>query len=154
MTRGAAFVCTLLPLLTACQPDPPNDPARLAVFDTAPPPPAPPVDPRSLTAMSPADIRRVAMACLQPPPYMPDGGPMCLRADGSWIVYSGWGDPQGSYTIVGNEVRIEGRVVGDVQRLAFYRSADGHIYMREAEPPEGPAFLFEPYSEADFLNGR
>ena len=93
------------------------------------------------------------MACLQPPPYMPDGGPMCLRPDGSWIVYSGWGDPQGRYTIVGNEVRVEGRMAGGVQRLAFYRSADGRMYMRDLDLPELRAFPFEPYSEADFLNG-
>lgn len=154
MKRGAASMCALPLLLTACQPDPPDDPARLAVFDTAPPPPAPPVDPRSLTAMTPADIRRVAMSCLQSPPYMPDGGPMCLRPDGSWIVYSGWGNPQGRYTIVGNEVRVEGGIARDVQRLAFYRSADGRTYMRDLGSPEGRAFPFEPYSEADFLNGR
>ncbi len=79
---------------------------------------------------------------------------MCLRPDGNWIAYSGWGSPQGSYKIVGNEVRIEGGTARGVQRLAFYRSADGRIYMRDLDSLDGRAFLFEPYDEADYLNVR
>ena len=153
MRRGAAFVCALLLLLPACQSDPSNDGAKLAVFDTAPPSPSPPVDTRKLTPMTSADVRRVAMTCLQPPPYPPDAGPMCLRPNGGWIAYSGWGNPQGNYTIVGNEVRVRRGTVRDEQRLAFYRDADGRSYMRDLHSPERRAFPFEPYSEADYLNG-
>ena len=152
MKRGAAFVCALPMLSTACQPDPSDDRAGLAVFDTAPPSPSPPVGPRKLTVMTSAEVRRVATTCLQSPPYMPDGGPMCLRADGSWITYSGWGNPQGRYMIVGNEVRVDRKMVGDQQRLAFYRDAAGRIYLRDLDSFERRAFPFEPYSEADYLN--
>jgi len=152
MRSSAAFSCALLPLLAACQPDAPNNGARLAVFDTAPPSPSPPVDTRKLIPMTSADVRRVAMTCLQSPPYPPDAGPMCLRPDGGWIVYSGWGNPQGSYTILGNEVRVGRGTVRNEQRLAFYRDVDGRIYMRDLDSPERRAFPFEPYAEADFLN--
>jgi len=165
--RGAALACALLLTATACQSDPPNDEAKLAVFDTEPRPQPAPADifdvkPQRQTAasvsdqlapMTPADIRRSAMTCLQSPPYPLDGGPLCLRPDGSWIIYSGWGNSQGRYTIVGNEVRMQDGMVRDAQRVAFYRTADGRIYMRYLDSPEGRSFRFEPYSEADYLNG-
>ncbi len=147
------FAAALLLTSTACQPDLPEDPAKLAVFDIGPRQRTVSVDPGRLIAMTPDDIRRSAMTCLQSPPYPPDGGPMCLRPDGSWITYSGWGNPQGRYTITGNEVRMEGGIIGGVQRLAFYRRADGRLYLRDLDPPAMPASPIEPFSEADYLNG-
>ncbi len=111
-----------------------------------------PADPGKLTEMTPADIRRSLMTCLQSPPYPADAGPVCLRSDGIWAGYSGWGNSQGHYTIVGNEVRVEGRMARSVQRLAFYRNADGRIYLRYLDAPERPPEPIEPYDESDFLN--
>ena len=96
------FTAALL-TATACQPDPPDNRAKPAVFDIEPRQQTVPADPGKLTGMTPADIRRSLMTCLQSPPYPPDAGPMCLRPNGIWVGYSGWGNSQGRYTIVGNE---------------------------------------------------
>ena len=147
------LAAALLLTATACQADPPNDKAKLTVFDTEPRQRMVLADPGRLTPMTPADIRRSLMTCLQSPPYPPDAGPMCLRANDIWVGYSGWGNSQGRYTIVGNEVRVQERLVRGVQRLAFYRNADGRIYLRYLDTPERPPEPIEPYDESDFLNG-
>ncbi len=67
--RRRAAILPLSLVLIGCQGDPPRRTDMAAVFDTAPSPPIPPRDPGRLVPMTPADIRRSAMTCLQPPPY-------------------------------------------------------------------------------------
>ncbi|KQM30509.1 hypothetical protein [Sphingomonas sp. Leaf10] len=142
--------------IAACQPERSNDPAKLAVFDIEPQSQAVAADPGSLTPMTSEDIRRSLIACLLSPsnPYAPDDGPICLRPDGSWIAYTGEGNPQGRYTIVGNEVRtVHAGVPGTPRRLAFYRSAIGRIYLRDPSLRETLPVEIEPSSESPYLNG-
>ena len=114
-------VSPVLSVLTACNPLTDNDPVESA----------PEAEPVQLVHMTEAEIRKSALGCLSAPPYPTDGGPTCLHPDGSWIAFSGWGNQEGRYRITGNKIVLETLTPSRTRTLAFYRTREGVMFMRE-----------------------
>jgi len=114
-------VSPVLSVLTACNPLTDNDPVESA----------PEAEPVQLVHMTEAEIRKSALGCLSAPPYPTDGGPTCLHPDGSWIAFSGWGNQEARYRITGNKIVLETLTPSRTRTLAFYRTREGVMFMRE-----------------------
>ena len=125
-------VSPVLSVLTACNPLTDNDPVESA----------PEAEPVQLVHMTEAEIRKSALGCLSAPPYPTDGGPTCLHPDGSWIAFSGWGNQEGRYRITGNKIVLETLTPSRTRTLAFYRTREGVMFMRENGYRTRP---FKPY---------
>ena len=134
-------VSPVLSVLTACNPLTDNDPDESA-------PEAEPVQLVQLVHMTEAEIRKSALGCLSAPPYPTDGGPTCLHPDGSWIAFSGWGNQEGRYRITGNKIVLETLTPSRTRTLAFYRTREGVMFMRENGYRTRP---FKPYPVAQLV---
>lgn len=131
-------VSPVLSVLTACNPLTDNDPVESA----------PEAEPVQLVHMTEAEIRKSALGCLSAPPYPTDGGPTCLHPDGSWIAFSGWGNQEGRYRITGNKIVLETLTPSRTRTLAFYRTREGVMFMRENGYRTRP---FKPYPVAQLV---
>jgi len=88
-----------------------------------------------LKPMSEKDIRLKLPGCLDEGPIPADGGPLCFGPDGHAVRYSGWGNREGHYIIVGNKIVITNHdyVHGKDfpnYALSFYRDRRGNPYYR------------------------
>ncbi len=94
--------------------------------------------------MAESDIRQKLIRCLQSPPYPPDGGPLCLRPDGTYIQYSGWGNGTGRYRVSGNTIILISvatpGVPPDESAISIYESPNGSVYAR-FYPRDNPVLL-------------
>jgi hypothetical protein len=111
-----------------------------------------------LIPMKDFEVRQAAIGCLQSPPYPADAGPICLRPDGSWIHYSGWGNSGGHYKVAGNRVIMqEPPEVSprDAWKVAFFRDGEGQAFIRhERLGDEGSLRPFKAYPEAEYLRSN
>ncbi|MHA6722548.1 hypothetical protein [Sphingomonas sp. RS2018] len=107
----------------------------------------------ALDPMSESDIRRSAIACLQSPPYPVDGGPECLRPDGTWILYSDWGNKTGRYRIDGNHVVLmqqPGTMMPMPEKtIGFFRDRAGAMHI--SHDSDQRLFPLRPYPEDEYL---
>ena len=131
-------VLPVLAVMTACNPLTDNDRVERA----------PEAEPVQLVHMTEAEIRKSALGCLSAPPYPIDGGPTCLHPDGSWIALSGWGNQEGRYRITGNKIVLETLTTSRTRTLAFYRTREGVMFMRENGYRTRP---FKPYPVAELF---
>lgn len=131
-------VLPVLAVLTACNPLTDNDPVESA----------PEAESVQLVHMTEAEIRKSALGCLSAPPYPTDGGPTCLHPDGSWVAFSGWGNQEGRYRITGNKIVLETLTPSRTRTLAFYRTREGVMFMRENGYRTRP---FKPYPVAQLF---
>jgi hypothetical protein len=134
-------VSPVLAAMTACNPLTDNDRGEKA----------PEAEPVQLVHMTEAEIRKSALGCLTAPPYPLDGGPTCLLPDGSWFALSGWGNAKGRYRIIRNKIVFETLPTSGRTKLAFYRTREGKMFMRQKGLRTRP---FTPYPVADLFQRK